>query len=105
MLDRLFRKGSDIAGLGEDELSKVAGLHSLLVRCDRLINFLASAIPELRRITSRSQPMLACYPGNGTHYVRHVDNPAGGNHRLLTCLVYLNEAWRTEDGGQLRIPV
>lgn len=36
--------------------------------------------------------MVACYPGNGTAYKQHVDNPCGDG-RLVTCIVYLNKNW------------
>ena len=46
--------------------------------------------------------MLACYPGNGTHYIPHVDNP-NKNGRILTALLYLNCDWNKSYGGYLRI--
>lgn len=47
--------------------------------------------------------MVACYPGNGSYYRRHVDNPSGDG-RVITCIVYLNKGWNAKvDGGILRI--
>uniref|UniRef100_A0A803U0R3 hypoxia-inducible factor-proline dioxygenase n=1 Tax=Anolis carolinensis TaxID=28377 RepID=A0A803U0R3_ANOCA len=47
--------------------------------------------------------MVACYPGNGMGYVRHVDNPHGDG-RCVTCIYYLNRQWDSKvHGGILQI--
>jgi len=45
---------------------------------------------------------LAVYPP-GAGYQRHLDRHRGTSHRVVTVILYLNEGWTEEDGGQLRL--
>jgi SM-20-related protein len=44
---------------------------------------------------------FARYPA-GALYARHIDQLRGDDHRILSCVLYLNENWKPEDGGELR---
>lgn len=77
---------------------------TLMARIDEAIMY-SAATGQLGDcvINGRTKAMVACYPGNGTGYVRHVDNP---NHdgRCITCIYYLNKEWDvTKHGGMLQI--
>jgi SM-20-related protein len=37
----------------------------------------------------------------GEGYVKHLDALRGGKNRILTTVLYLNEAWQTSNGGEL----
>lgn len=45
---------------------------------------------------------LAVYPP-GAFYRTHLDRFVGASHRRVTVIAYLNEGWREEDGGALRL--
>lgn len=47
---------------------------------------------------------LAVYPP-GTYYRRHLDRHKGTSHRVVSVILYLNEGWTADDGGQLRLDV
>ena len=44
----------------------------------------------------------AIYPP-GARYARHRDRFRDDDARVLSCVLYLNEAWRASDGGALRL--
>lgn len=39
----------------------------------------------------------------GAFYRRHRDRSPAGRERVISCVLYLNEGWRAEDGGALRL--
>lgn len=39
----------------------------------------------------------------GAHYARHLDRFSDGSAHVVSCILYLNEAWQPADGGQLRM--
>uniref|UniRef100_A0A915L3M8 hypoxia-inducible factor-proline dioxygenase n=1 Tax=Romanomermis culicivorax TaxID=13658 RepID=A0A915L3M8_ROMCU len=71
----------------------------LIVVLDAIMSRLVDMPCEL---TGRSKAMVACYPAGGTKYVKHVDNP-NGDGRRITAIYYLNQDWKTDDGGILRL--
>lgn len=67
-------------------------------------------IDELRRELNRKlllglvefEGHIAFYP-SGTYYRKHLDQFRNDDMRIITSILYLNENWHEEDGGQLRI--
>lgn len=45
---------------------------------------------------------LAHYPA-GTRYEKHIDQFHGRTNRILSVLIYLNEDWKPQDAGELKI--
>lgn len=92
-----------------DKISWVSGAERgceaigyLLNVIDKVISVCASRLGG-KAIRERSKAMVACYPGNGAGYVKHVDNP-NFDGRCITCIYYLNKNWDPkEHGGILRI--
>lgn len=75
---------------------------ALMARVDELILHCAGKLGGYD-INGRTKAMVACYPGNGKGYVRHVDNPHGDG-RCVTCIYYLNRRWDSKvHGGILQI--
>ncbi|XP_070620446.1 prolyl hydroxylase EGLN2 isoform X2 [Erythrolamprus reginae] len=75
---------------------------ALMASLDELILHCAGKLGGYE-INGRTKAMVACYPGNGLGYVRHVDNPRGDG-RCVTCIYYLNRKWDSKvHGGLLQI--
>ncbi|HET9340154.1 MAG TPA: 2OG-Fe(II) oxygenase, partial [Casimicrobiaceae bacterium] len=73
---------------------------------------LAVALDVLRRDVNRALAIgafslemhYAIYPP-GAGYARHRDRFGDDDARVLSCVAYLNDAWRDDDGGALRLHV
>jgi hypoxia-inducible factor (prolyl hydroxylase) len=87
-------------------------LPTLLLLINRLVTLVRmseQAPADLLGASKRSRAMVACYPGDGTQYVKHCDNICTDGHgtacngRRLTAILYLNLLWRPGDGGELVI--
>jgi len=72
---------------------------ALLARLDRLRS---NVNRELQLGLFDLECHYALYPA-GARYTRHRDRFAGDDRRALSCVLYLNSAWCSADGGQLRL--
>ena len=85
-------------------MSKFSALKQALEALDKFVfEELSKKDERLSRLSSRSDAMLAVYPGGGARFQRHIDNTASDGRRL-TVLLYMNDPdWKSEDGGLLRV--
>uniref|UniRef100_A0A1I7XN28 hypoxia-inducible factor-proline dioxygenase n=1 Tax=Heterorhabditis bacteriophora TaxID=37862 RepID=A0A1I7XN28_HETBA len=88
---------------GTDKRADDAATVRLLISMiDSVIQHFKKRLPPYD-IGGRSRAMIAIYPGNGTRYVKHVDNPVKDG-RCITTIYYCNEDWdMAKDGGMLRL--
>lgn len=72
--------------------------------CPQLYNHINSLIEQLNRICfsgiNQCEFHLANYEP-GAYYKRHLDQFKNNGDRRFTIIVYLNNQWQTQDGGQL----
>mmetsp|Transcript_108823 Transcript_108823/g.209096 ORF Transcript_108823/g.209096 Transcript_108823/m.209096 type:complete len:557 (+) Transcript_108823:159-1829(+) len=83
------------------------GLREVLCNSGMTTRFTASlreALTIERSEFTLPHAMLACYPGGGTKFTAHLDNDSRfPDNRIISAVFYLNENWRPEYGGALRI--
>ncbi|XP_020600653.1 hypoxia-inducible factor prolyl hydroxylase-like isoform X1 [Orbicella faveolata] len=77
---------------GKEENCATISFH--MARVNALVRECNGLIDEYD-IEHRTKAMVACYPGQGTGYKRHVDNP-NQDGRCITTLYYLNPGWTEE---------
>jgi len=90
---------------GKEQSCHWSAFPQYLQRLDTIVSELGELVPELSDSASfRSNAMVSCYPGKGSHYIRHCDNTTlTRNGRKLTALFYANPIWKPGDGGELRL--
>uniref|UniRef100_A0A914XNR7 hypoxia-inducible factor-proline dioxygenase n=1 Tax=Plectus sambesii TaxID=2011161 RepID=A0A914XNR7_9BILA len=87
---------------GDERAISAVTVRLLVSMIDSVIVHFAGRIPPYK-ISGRSRAMIACYPGNGTRYVKHVDNPIKDG-RCITSIYYCNDNWDlAKHGGTLRL--
>jgi SM-20-related protein len=65
------------------------------------INNLTSELKEYFRMSLNSSECHYALYQAGHFYKRHQDQTASNNRRVFSFVIYLNEAWNSENGGQL----
>lgn len=98
--------------VGEDD-ERIPGLKGLTAATDSLVTALKGQLDgdceglspavssRMRHIDFRESTMVACYPGDScSRYLRHCDTGRGA---ALTTILYLNDDWKPECGGELRL--
>ncbi|XP_053673353.1 uncharacterized protein LOC128723617 [Anopheles nili] len=108
------RGGNNLRHIRGDKITWIGGKEPGCSSIGYLINRVDAVITNCKRmknngklgrynIKERTKAMVACYPGSGSHYVKHVDNP-NRDGRCITAIYYLNLDWDVrESGGLLRI--
>jgi len=90
-------RGDEICWLAA--ASAAAPERALLARFDALRIALNR---ELFLGLAQSEAHFACY-AQGAGYARHLDRFRDDDARAISLVLYLNDAWRVEDGGALRM--
>lgn len=108
------RVGQNLRHIRGDKITWIEGKEPGCSNIGHLINRVDAVITNCKRmknngklgqynIRERTRAMVACYPGSGSHYVKHVDNP-NRDGRCITAIYYLNLNWDVQQsGGLLRI--
>ena len=88
---------------GKNACPTLQSLHGALNRVGDALSDALLAEPRLGlRLGGRTDTLFACFPGGGAEYGAHFDGGAG-EPRKLTAILYVNEGWAPESGGQLQM--
>jgi SM-20-related protein len=82
-----------------DKASAQPPLMTYLSRLNELVSFVNQ---QLFLSLKDFEVHMTIYPP-GSYYKRHLDQFKKDDHRKLSVICYLNESWKDEEGGQLRI--
>lgn len=64
----------------------------------------AECIRRLGHTDFREPHLCACYPGGSRgRHARHIDNDSEWLHRTITAIIYFNDGWQKENGGEFRL--
>jgi SM-20-related protein len=82
-----------------DRASAAPAVQGYLTKLHELISFVNQ---NLFLSLKDYEVHMTIYPA-GSYYKRHLDQFKKDDHRKLSVICYLNENWKEEEGGQLRI--
>ncbi len=82
-----------------DRASAQPSIQAYLTKLNELISFVNQ---NLFLSLKDYEVHMTIYPP-GSYYKRHLDQFKKDDHRRLSVICYLNENWKEEEGGQLRI--
>ena len=82
-----------------DRASAQPSMQAYLTKLNELISFVNQ---NLFLSLKDYEVHMTIYPP-GSYYKRHLDQFKKDDHRRLSVICYLNENWKEEEGGQLRI--
>lgn len=82
-----------------DRTAAQPSIQAYLAKLNALISFVNQA---LFLSLKDYEVHMTIYPP-GSYYKRHLDQFKKDDHRKLSVICYLNENWKEEEGGQLRI--
>jgi Rps23 Pro-64 3,4-dihydroxylase Tpa1-like proline 4-hydroxylase len=66
-----------------------------------LLSCMDKQLPQLNLTSVPSAIKMQYNEGDGGCFPFHYDNPGPPSTRKLTCIIYLNPDWQSEDGGEL----
>jgi SM-20-related protein len=101
------------AGVAKVENSTLRGDFIHWIEADQASSaetFYLSAMAELQQAINQTfflglfelESHFAIYPP-GAGYQKHLDQFVGKEERKISCILYLNNNWHSDDGGQLRM--